>query len=323
MSIWDCISRGWRLFRRLRSIGNPVQSVRLTLALLGPRRILWTRPPLLAHLGITVDKYSERIVVVRLPGGIELFVPSMSVSRNEIIRPENRRTGEEERLSLTWASSGEPAYFQLLRLFLEVCYADQYDACSTLGPGATVVDVGANAGCFTLLASKLVGDSGRVVAVEPVPDFRECLELMCESNKLGNVTIVPEAVGENEGTLTLGISWRIGAHSAKFRDTTRTVTVPMTSVDAVVKRIGLERVDFIKMDIEGMEADALRGAAHTIEDHIPFLSVSAYHFQEDERTLPEIIRSICSDYEISIRQLTPDLEKICYARPSVASHRYA
>ena len=293
----DHIVPKWQLYRRIARMRNPLKSARLTMGIMAPWT-MWRAPLLRSLIGIRTAQHSEAITVLCLANRLFLYVPSPNLSVGELlIKVDPQATPE----------------MQAVELFREVAYIDQYEVCHTLKPGAIVLDIGANIGSFTLLASKLVGEQGKVIAVEPVPSNVECLRLMCERNKLGNVEVVAAAVGESPGTLTLHIDPHIGGHSAKKEFTTRSVDVPVTTIDALVAERGLSRVDLIKMDVEGMEAEALKGAALTIRTLRPRLAVSAYHLERDSEDLPALVTTMESNYQVSVERLGPGFEWIMFA----------
>lgn len=151
-----------------------------------------------------------------------------------------------------------------------------------LKPGMTMLDVGANEGLYTLFSAKRVGAAGRVVAFEPSSRERRKLQHNVTRNKLGNVTVVPVAVGSNEGTAALQIA--SGVHSghntlgALVHDDAPSAGVehvPVERLDSVVDRLGIAQVDVIKIDVEGAEMHVLEGARRTLSSQRPMLMVEA------------------------------------------------
>lgn len=147
----------------------------------------------------------------------------------------------------------------------------------TIRPGDTVLDLGGNIGTSALLFACLAGPAGRVFSFEPV--FHRVLQKNLEANgAAGNVTVVPkavsDAVGEAEFAVTdVGVDSRLdpdGKGGLRRR-------VEVTTIDRFVEEEKLDRVDFIKMDIEGAEEPALRGAARTLRRFRPRLSLASYH----------------------------------------------
>jgi FkbM family methyltransferase len=137
-----------------------------------------------------------------------------------------------------------------------------------LHASATVVDVGANWGYFTLMAAQIVGPSGRVIAVEPDPRMVDLLERNLALNGLTHVDAVSCAAGANRATLRLegyldgadnrGVS-RIRLDGAPGPGTS--FAVATAPIDALLDERGVGGVDLIKIDVEGFEADVLDGMA--------------------------------------------------------------
>ena len=128
--------------------------------------------------------------------------------------------------------------------------------------GDTIVDVGAGTGWETLFFSKSVGMSGRVISIEAHPRVFRCLSRMRAENRLDNVTLVQAAVGDQEGEVQLSDSPEhegnsiIGAVSG--------IRVACTTLDYIFRSLGLSRVDFLKMNIEGAERLALSGMGEMV-----------------------------------------------------------
>jgi len=134
--------------------------------------------------------------------------------------------------------------------------------------GETVADVGANIGCFTIRAAKLVGEEGRVIAFEPEADNYRMLVANISLNNLLNVVARQVAIVDYQGTATLriGNNWDktslyLGDSSSKGKE-----EVGVTTLDDT---IGSEsHIDIIKIDAEGSELGILAGASKTIRrDH--------------------------------------------------------
>ena len=135
----------------------------------------------------------------------------------------------------------------------------------TLRPGMTFLDVGANFGYFTLLAASRVGAGGRVVAVEPSPLAAGRLKQNVEANSLRQVSVHQMGLSAESGTLDLYIS------PADFHSPTMSassggepVSVPVRRLDDCLDEWGVERVDLMKMDVEGHEPFVLRGAGDAL-----------------------------------------------------------
>ena len=145
-----------------------------------------------------------------------------------------------------------------------------------LGPGSVMVDVGANIGYFTVLAAQLVGPQGRVVAVEASPALSDILRRNVAMNgHRSTVTVWNRAAWSGADRLQLHQRLHYGANSSlastgtanleDLADTEVTVEVEAVALDDLLD--GLERIDVLKLDVEGAEVHALHGLAGTIAAH--------------------------------------------------------
>jgi FkbM family methyltransferase len=127
--------------------------------------------------------------------------------------------------------------------------------------GGVFLDIGANEGVFSIIAAKT---ASRVIAVEPqsrlIPVIQENLRL----NGIENVTIVRAAISDQSGTGTLHLSPDVNNASTALSRNTRypvkTETTPLMPLTELFDQLGLETVDFMKMDIEGYEYEAILGS---------------------------------------------------------------
>jgi FkbM family methyltransferase len=129
-------------------------------------------------------------------------------------------------------------------------------------PGWTVVDVGANFGWHAVHLAKRVGPGGRVLAFEPIPATFAELVANVELNGATNLEARPMALGPVEEVVGIYLpASDLGAGAAsQHLDLGERIQVPMVPLDVFLAREGVDRVDFIKTDIEGGELDMLKGA---------------------------------------------------------------
>jgi FkbM family methyltransferase len=140
-----------------------------------------------------------------------------------------------------------------------------------VGPGEVFIDCGANIGVYTLMAANLVGPSGSVIAVEPGEDSVRRLRRNVELNRDVPVTIINKAFSDTEGVSQL---YHTGEGPAAFSlvaagQSRDSECVEMTTLDLTVQELGLDRLDCLKIDVEGFEPLVLRGASQSLRRFRP------------------------------------------------------
>lgn len=139
-----------------------------------------------------------------------------------------------------------------------------------LRPGMTVLDIGAHHGLYTLLASKCVGRSGKVISFEPSPrEFRR-LSKHVRVNRCRNVKTEACALGNDHGDADLFVvdgdrDWGNSLRPPDVPEPTRKVRVPLRKLDGLLAARRIEKVDFIKLDVEGGELAVLKGASRLLQ----------------------------------------------------------
>jgi FkbM family methyltransferase len=205
--------------------------------------------------------------------------------------------GERVRIPARWhrwyPDEYEPETFAFLRARCE--------------PGATVMDIGAHLGVFTILMARLVGASGRVFSFEPTPQTRAVLSEMLRLNGLGSpVEVRGEAVSGSNGTATF---FHTGASVSCANSLVRTarsrggVEVPTVRLDDFTSERGLT-VGCLKIDVEGAELNLLRGARRTFLTGRPAAALSLHPdaVRESGGSLDEVW-DLLREYRMSVRPL--------------------
>ena len=154
------------------------------------------------------------------------------------------------------------------------------------------------------------GNYSKIFAIEADPVNFVALEKFISEKNYKNV--VPVNCGAWNEKTTLYFSDTNNQSSAVSTD--GKIKIAADTIDNIT---GGEKINFIKMDIEGAELAALQGAAETIKNFNPTLAICAYHKAEDLITLPQFIRSLNPDYKFYLRKhtLVMDTEMVLYAIP--------
>lgn len=166
--------------------------------------------------------------------------------------------------------------------------------------GDVVVDIGAHIGTFGDDALRL--GASKVVMVEPDPTNVECIRRNFKKEIAdGRVVVVPEGAWNTTATMDFQIS---GSNSGmgsvvKPADAVGVIKVPVRPLDDILRSIGVDRVNFIKMDIEGAEREALKGMAVVLTKWKPRLMIDSYHLPDDDTVLPAVVKSVNSSYVAS------------------------
>jgi FkbM family methyltransferase len=129
-------------------------------------------------------------------------------------------------------------------------------------PGDLFLDVGANVGSYTILASGVAG--AQAIAIEPVPSTHAALRANVDGNALGErVDCVPMAIGDHEGRVNFTVDRDSMNHVARSGERGATIEVAMTTLDALCAN---RKPSLVKVDVEGHEASVLRGAHGVLRD---------------------------------------------------------
>ena len=222
------------------------------------------------------------------------------------VRKELERTAHVVRRDgefALWEIGGErywmPAGSRILPGMLAERKAGLYDTGGHgVRAGDVVLDCGANIGLSTLAALKR--GASLVVAIEPALDNVECLRRNLKDQVLARrVLIYPKGVWDKDDVLPLNVQPSNTASysvALQYRGATPGPRVQLTTIDELVRDLELERVDFIKLDIEGAERAALTGGAGTIRRWHPSMAISLAHRYDDPEVIPDMVRSLWDGY---------------------------
>jgi FkbM family methyltransferase len=163
-------------------------------------------------------------------------------------------------------------------------------ALAALRDGSVAVDVGANLGEWTIPLARSVGTRGCVLAAEPAPRSAAALEATLAANGLRQARVIRCAVGDRDGSVEFAVpivtSAQIDTGTAQLGRAgagLEGLHVSMRSLDSLVAEHRLDRLDLIKIDVEGHERQILDGARTVLDRHRPTLVIETGHEAEGDR----------------------------------------
>lgn len=196
--------------------------------------------------------------------------------------------------------------------FIEFCYRqyEYHDGGVHIGvsSGDVVIKGGACYGESTVFFASQCGSSGRVYAFEIVDENISILEENFERNptQRSSIRICKEALSDKSGEIVSFAKFGAGSFAidqwkrgdTELHDRIEATTV---SIDDFVQREKLDKLDFIKMDIEGSEFSALRGAKKTLQRFKPKLAICLYHKMTDFVDIPQYLHEIVPEYRFYLK----------------------
>ena len=187
--------------------------------------------------------------------------------------------------------------------------------------GDVVVDVGGHVGVFTHFALKR--GASKVIAFEPEPNNAECFRRNFKDELAsGKVILVEKGLWSSSGVLKLYTGDNnSGMASMVIKDSEKYFEVPVITLDALVDELKIDRVNFIKMDIEGAEREALAGAMNTLKRFRPMVMLDSYHLPDDPQVLPGLLQKAHADYAMSCGPCELKAEGVHSTSPHVTYYR--
>lgn len=184
--------------------------------------------------------------------------------------------------------------YELGFLKKDFIYKYHYFSKKFIAKGDVVLDIGANLGYYTYLFKKWVGDKGKVIAVEPVKNYQEII--LWQNANAKNVQLYPYALGGenklvqlvvdgNENYLRTGLAH---IQEGKSTDTKFSFDAEMKDVSSIFN--DLEKINFIKMDIEGYEAVIIPLMKNLLSIHLPIIQIETWG--ENRKVVHETLASL-------------------------------
>ena len=184
---------------------------------------------------------------------------------------------------------------------------------SQLNEGDTFFDIGGHFGQYTIAGGRKIGPTGSVHVFEPGPIQDRYLRRNIDLNDLRNVTVANVALSDSQGELAL--------HTPSFGDIGKSqlvdpatdaeaVRVPVTTLDVYCEQIGIDRIDVMKVDVEGAEFGVFKGAARVMREFPP----NAIFY--------ESVDSLCEAFDHTPEEMHSHLEEAGYVIHTVVGAEF-
>jgi FkbM family methyltransferase len=147
--------------------------------------------------------------------------------------------------------------------------------------GMICFDIGANIGYYTLLESRIVGDEGRIIAIEPSPINFKQLQKNIKNENANNVELYQLAGGDKNGTIQFLLDphsnlSRIISKEESKKAVGEIVEVPVKKLDSFLDESSIKKLDLIRMDVEGYEFNILEGMKNSIKKFRPMIQMEVH-----------------------------------------------
>ena len=268
-------------------------------------------PDLLYHIATVIPQTMSISVFPRIPLGVGRKHDATFYRRkkHELESIYENLGDDESRLSFAGVVKGL-VNGEIEWLRPPICGEYRHPAAAA-APGDIVLDAGLFDSTILRRFALSVGQRGHVYGFEPEPDnFTFVQRTLGEFGDPGNVTLVAKGLYSSCGVMNISAEGASGALSAMAGDNSSPCEV--ITVDHFAKAYALPRIDLIKMDIEGSELDALRGARDSIRCWKPKLHICAYHQIDDLVDIPALINEISPGYRFYFSSPVPYLNEYVY-----------
>jgi len=230
----------------------------------------------LRNIGLYRKRYgiSKAIRAVFHYGFVALNKPKINSLKNYIVEVNGYKIEVIPNDSLGTSSellmfkTHEPVSTELLKMSLK--------------EGMTCLDIGGNIGYYVLLESTMIGEKGNVIVLEPSPENFEYLQKNIKLQERSNISAYNFAAGDTEGHLNFLIyenasnSGMIIPDGEKPRWPGEIIKVPVKRIDSFLNELKVEKLDLVRMDVEGYEYHIFQGMQETLKRFMPLIQIEVH-----------------------------------------------
>jgi len=174
------------------------------------------------------------------------------------------------------------------------------------------LDIGANIGYYSTLYSRIVGNEGKVISVEPSPLNFKYLKKNLQSQNQKNFVLFNCACGNSEGKVNFQLDLRANKckvldNEIKIDSQSDIIQVPVRRIDDIIKESGINKLDFMKIDVEGYEWNTLQGGMSTIQKFKPTIQLEIHFTRIGYNITKQILEFLKNEgYEVIYDDLDSD-----------------
>jgi len=173
----------------------------------------------------------------------------------------------------------------------------------------TCLDIGANIGYYATIESQSVGKLGHVIAIEPSPINFSFLKRNMKLQKNSNYELYNFAMGNIEGEINFLISEksnlsRVVQEGENIPDGCELIKIPLKTVDNLIEEMNVEKIDLIRMDVEGYELQILEGSKNSIKKFKPMIQIELHTEILGPKDLKKILKDL-QNFGYQIKSYTP------------------
>ena len=175
--------------------------------------------------------------------------------------------------------------------------------------GMVCLDLGSNIGYYAIIESNIVGKSGKIFAIEPSPINFPILKTNLENQKMENYTANNIAIGEKDEEMEFIVSkksnWsKIRMNNEEINSGDEVIKIPVKTLDLFVKENSIEKIDVLRMDVEGYEYNILKGAEKILEEYKPKLLIEVHKMYLGTKKTLEMLK-ILENLKYEIKFFVP------------------
>lgn len=267
-------------------------------------------PDLLYHVERVIKKTLSIAVFPRVPFGTgRKHAPLLYKEHGKELEKIYQKLADDES-KIVFASVVKGLLTGEIDWIVPSSYAEYQHKIVCAQKGDIVLDAGLFDSTVLRKFALTIGSAGKVYGFEPEPhNYRFVLETIARFGDTGNIVVVNKGVYSQKDTLFISDEGASG--TLKTKDSAGS-PCEVIDIDSFVQENHLEKVDLIKMDIEGAEMSALQGAKQTISTYKPKLQICAYHHILDLIDIPQYVQQINTAYKLYFVAHAPYLNEYVY-----------